>query len=313
MVIRRLFAVLLCGLVLVGCAASPRVQGGTTGPGHAETQHVSPVNGDGTQASSAGVTFSWKAEELARGETNDLTFQITGKDGTPIRNYVANHDELLHLFLISLNCDYLHLHPTLGPDGTWTAKDVTLPEGGAWAAVAEFTVQEPEEVSESSHGEFQLGLIFQVDGPYEVEGDWTPTLVDEVDEYTVRLEGAPPVVGQPAPLTASISGPGGRTVHVEEHMASGGHYVAFATTPDENNPGAGGRHFVHVHHSGQGLPAAGEPLTFTPVFPSAKYYRVIVQFKVEGVVRNAEFFTYAYPSRDDASADNRPPTGDGTS
>lgn len=312
---RRLLALsgaLICSVALIGCGAPVAEEPPSRQGAHSVVQHASLVNGDGTQASSAGVTLTWTAEKLTRDEKGDITFQIRGKDGKPITNFIPNHDELLHLFLISLNCDYLHLHPTLGPDGTWTAKDVSLPAGGAWAAVAEFTVEDPTAVSESPHGEFQLGLMFQAEGPFEVEGNWTPTTVDEVNGYTVQLEGPPPVAGEPAPVSVTISGPDGQPVQVEEHMASGGHYVAFATTPDDTKTHSGGRHFVHVHHERSGLPAPGEPLEFTPVFTIAKYYRVIVQFKARGVLHNAEFFTYAYPSRGDADAGNRPPTGDGT-
>jgi len=181
------------------------------------------------------------------------------RGGAPITDVDEAHGADLHLLLVRRDlAGFQHVHPTLGPDGTWTARDVAL-AAGAWRVVAEL---QPA----GDSGPLVLGIDLLVPGDVVVEPLPGPASEVAVDGVAVSLsagegelrfdaspaEGIGPYLGQPA------------------------HVVAFRE---------GDLAYVHLHPAsdapGRYRVAAGLPGTGT--------YRVFLQFTRDGQVVTVPF------------------------
>jgi hypothetical protein len=210
-----------------------------------------------------GYRFQTDIRTITAGTGSQFTFQITGPAGRAVTRYDTLHDKKLHLVLVSGDlATYLHVHPTMADDGTWS---VQLPALGAgpYRVFADF----------QPAGASQLTLGIDVTVP----GDYQPTPLQlskstSVDGYDVELTGDP-ADGQ---VTVTVR-QNGQVITTEPYLAAAGHLVAIRD---------GDLAYLHVHPIDE-VPAG--PVRFGISVPSAGTYGLYFDFQVGGVVRTAHF------------------------
>lgn len=210
------------------------------------------------------------------GEAGTLRFQIQDADGEPVTAYTMAHDKDLHLIVArSDGSHFAHVHPVLDEStGTWSVP-------WEWADAGTYRVFTDFTTGGADAENLTLSRIVQVAGDFTpVEAQ--PSLVDEVDGFTVSLEGDV-VAGSASELTITISRDGEAVTTLEPYLGAFGHLVALRE---------GDLAFLHVHAEGD-EPAAGDTagpeIVFFAEAPTAGRYLLYLDFQVDGVVRTAEF------------------------
>lgn len=210
------------------------------------------------------------------GETGELSFQIQDADGEPVTSYRTAHDKDLHLIVArSDGSRFEHVHPELDEStGTWSVP-WTWADAGTYRVFADFTTAGEDAAN------LTLSRIVQVAGAF-TPVETQPSRVDEVDGFTVSLEGDV-VTGAASELTITISRDGEPVTELEPYLGAFGHLVALRE---------GDLAFLHVHAEGD-EPAAGDTagpeIVFFAEAPTACRYLLYLDFQVDGVVRTAEF------------------------
>jgi hypothetical protein len=240
--------------------------GGDHGGGGSE-----PAAVRGLAVSSAGLTLSMPRAELPRGHAAELRFRVLDESGAAIRDFEVEHTKRLHLILVRRDMTgFQHLHPTMTPDGTWTA-ELTIPEAGSYRAFADFKRDGRNET---------LAADLAVDGNADFKGLPAPAPSAAAGGgYEVSVENHPVRAGEEAELHFSASR-NGKPVTVEPYLGARGHLVALRQ---------GDLAYLHVHPLDEAAAAAGGAITFATEFPTAAKYRLFVQFKHGGRVHTAAF------------------------
>ncbi|HVH22227.1 MAG TPA: hypothetical protein VNA11_07205 [Pseudonocardia sp.] len=272
---------LTVGAFAVGAAVGPRAAPAVvsaepaSGPAHADG-HAAPAAASlpsGPASSTDGYTFTPAEPVLAVGVPNDFRFRITGPDGVPLTAFDEEHTKRMHLIVVRRDTTgFQHLHPELGPDGTWRVP-LTLPSAGSYRAFADFTPT----------GGPPLTLGVDLAAP----GDLAPVRHDpartaELNGYQVRLDGEL-VPGQPSPLTLTVTRDGAPVSDLQPYLGAYGHLVALRE---------GDLAYLHVHPEGgpgDGRTPAGPQIRFLAEVPSAAVYRLFLDFQHGDTVRTAEF------------------------
>jgi hypothetical protein len=254
---------------------------GTTGSGAAD------ILPGGLMISQNGYTLDLAAPDLPAGPATPVAFRILGPEGQALTDYDTAHDEDLHLVAVRRDLTgFQHVHPELGPDGTWTTPLELTP--GAWRLFADFDPAGPAEA-------LTLGTDVAVAGLYAPRPLPEPARTAEVDGYTVTLDGEL-VPGQESELTLSVSRDGQPVTDLQPYLAAYGHLVALRD---------GDLAYLHVHPAGEpgdGTTEAGPDVTFYATAPSVGDYRLFLDFQHDEVVRTAEFTARAGGSADAAPA-----------
>ncbi len=264
-------------------AAAPRAAAGAHGGDHAAT--ADPAVGEapatelpgGLMVSQTGYTLALAQDSLPAGPSVPLAFQVIGADGTPVTAYRASHDEDLHLIAVRRDMTgFQHVHPVLGPDGTWSVPlDLSA---GTWRVFADFVPDQGQAAGQT----LTLGADLAVAGDYQPTALPEPSVTAEVDGYTVTLEGQL-VPGEESELTLSVSRGGAPVTDLQPYLAAYGHLVALRQ---------GDLAYLHVHPAGEpgdGSTQPGPDITFYATAPSTGDYRLYLDFQHDGVVRTAEF------------------------
>jgi hypothetical protein len=232
--------------------------GGHSGDGAAPA----PVRG--LAVSDGGLTLALEDAVFERGRRGELRFSIRGAGGTPVRDFEVEHEKRMHLIVVRRDGrGFQHLHPTLGPDGTWSVP-LTLPDAGAYRVFADF----------KHDGEARtLAADLTVDGAARYLPLPEPTISAAAgDGYEVRLSASRVRAGREVALEFSVTRDG-HAVESEPYLGARGHLVALRE---------GDLAFLHVHPD-------EDSLAFMAEFPSAGRYRLYLQFKHDGRVHTAEF------------------------
>ncbi|GAA3858656.1 hypothetical protein [Streptomyces sedi] len=238
--------------------------------------HATP---GGLQISERGYTLVPPEEPPAAGEPTDLAFRIEGPDGAPLTSYQVSHEKKLHLIVVRRDLTgFQHLHPELGPDGTWSVP-LLLEEAGTYRMFADF-------LPEGEEDGLTLGADLAVAGTHTPEPLPEPAATAAVDDYTVTLEpadGDEVRAGAETALTWHVHRDGEPVTDLEPYLGAHGHLVALR---------AGDLGYLHAHPRGEpgdGTTPAGPGTTFHTTVPSAGDYRLYLDFQHEGRVRTAEF------------------------
>ena len=294
------------GAWAAGTAVGPFITGATAqgehpGVGHAGggDNHSGTVAGAtqehlpaGLASTRDGYTLTSTTTTITPGSTENFSFRITGPDGTPVTSFGTEHDKPMHLIVVRRDtAGYEHLHPEMGPDGTWTVP-MRLPLGGTYRVFADFVP--------TGGADQTLGLDVNAPGAFDPQPQ-PPSRVAEVDGYQVRLDGQLSA-GQSSPVTLTVSKDGRPVTDLQPYLAAYGHLVALRT---------GDLAYLHVHPAGapgDGRTPAGPEITFRAEVPSAGTYRLFLDFQHQGQVRTAEFTVGTGPAD---SQQPQPPSGDG--
>ena len=242
------------------------------GGGHAEESGaaVEPASAaPGLAVADGGLELELAGTELQAGERSELSFRIVDAGGAAITDYDVEHARRMHLIVVRRDLTgFQHLHPAIGPDGTWTT-DLLLPEPGSYRVFADFT-HEGEALT--------LGSDLAVDG----EADYRPLpapsdTATAPGGYRVELAGEASSAGAESELAFTVTRKG-EPVQPEPYLAADGHLVALRE---------GDLAFLHVHPLE--AEADADAIRFATEFPSEGEYRLFLQFKDGGSVHTAEF------------------------
>jgi hypothetical protein len=208
--------------------------------------------------------------ELRRGRRETVAFRIVGADGEVVRDFDVTHEKRMHLILARRDLTgFQHLHPEMGPDGTWRA-EVTLPEAGSYRLFADFSYRDEA---------ITLATDLRVDGAADLEPLLAPRATAVSDGgYDVRLDSAGANAGEESDLRFTITRDG-EPVRPEPYLGAGGHLVALRD---------GDLAFLHVH------PLSDDAAEFAATFPTAGRYRLFLQFQHESRIHTVAFTQEVY-------------------
>lgn len=276
--IRSVAAALLV-VTLVGCSnddvgtrptqnASPTIDESKPhahGPGN---EHISSLVGDGTRDYEVGYTLTEVSLPKKAAVPGAVRFQITTYDGPPLTDYIPEQTKDLHLYVIRTDLAvFRHLHPTLGPDGTWSAP-VTLPEPGEYRVVAEFIARD-----DGGNGDHvMLGSTATVPGAWTSE-EVDASKVGDDGIVSVEVEGDP-AMGASGRLQLVARDVEGRPVKLGTYLGTFAH-----VTGVHLQSGA----VVHMHPLGQPeVGNAGTRLSFHTELEWLGEYVCFVQLRADG-------------------------------
>jgi hypothetical protein len=269
-------ACVAAGAWAVGAAVGPVTSSGTAPAGSHSMNEMGPggnAAGDslpGLAVAANGYRLVLDQDIVTAGRSQPFRFRILGPEGTPVTRFAVEHDKRLHLVLVRRDTSgYQHVHPDMGPDGTWSVP-LTLPTAGTYRLFTDFT---PEGGRRAT-----LGADLQVAGDYQPARFDGPVRTSTVDEYEVRLDGDL-TPGHEASVTASVTLGGTDVTDLQPYLGAGGHLVALR---------AADLGYLHVHPAGAGV-SAGPRVRFAVDVPTAGRYRLFFDFQHNGRVRTAEF------------------------
>jgi hypothetical protein len=261
-------AVALLGAVVVVLAFAPvpatsgPSAAALTGSESAPHSHVAsaasgaPVPVGGLAPAAGGYTFAVTG-------TAPFAFRIEGPDGRPVTRFALVHERPLHLIVVRRDLTgYQHVHPTMAPDGTWTAA-LTLPAPGPYRAYADFTALD-------AAGK-QNAVVLGIDLP--ATGGTVPS--PPGDDLAVSHEG-PLTVGVAEPLLFRVTRDGA-PVTLQPYLGAYGHLTMLRP---------GDLAYLHIHPE-PGL--ADGAARFWVAAPSAGAFRMYLDYQVDGRVHTAEF------------------------
>lgn len=219
------------------------------------------LNGLATTAAGFGIVPSTDvvgADHPARYE-----FSIVA-NGSTVTEFDVEHTKPMHLIVVRRDfVGFLHEHPTMRPDGTWSTT-LELDEPGAYRVYADFVVDGDKHT---------VGTDLFVPGHFDPRELPPPEAIGHTpDGYAVELHGDL-VAGDESELSFTVRRDGRMVTDLADHLGAKGHLVALRD---------GDLAYLHVH-------AEEDRLAFETDFPTAGQYRLFLQFEHGGQVRTAPF------------------------
>lgn len=193
-----------------------------------------------------------------------LVLAVLDPEGHAVTRVDAVHERPLHLVVVRRDLvGYHHLHPTLGPDGTWSvAADLA---SGSYRVVAD--------LRPTGGPELALGADLTVTGTEAPDPLPAPSRTATAGDLEVTLDGDLAVGEHDLSFTVRRDG---EVVTPDPYLGARGHLVAIRQ---------GDMGYLHVHpHEGERPEVA-----FTAAFPSAGTYRLFLDLSVDGEVRTVAF------------------------
>lgn len=226
----------------------------------------------GLMVSYGGYSLELRTPLAQAGRGAKTSFVIEGPDG-PVTAYDVEHEKRLHFIAVRRDFNgFQHVHPELGPDGTWTAALDLTP--GQWRVFADFKPTGADALT--------LGSDLTVPGRPTAPTKRPATRLATVDGFTVTLTGNL-VAGTDSMLRLAIAKDGRPVTDLQPYLGAYGHLVALR---------AGDLAYLHVHPDGEpgdGKTEPGPDVEFGAEVPSAGTYHLYLDFKHDGVVRTAQF------------------------
>lgn len=218
----------------------------------------------GLAVSENGLTLELDRSAAPRGARFTLTFRIKDRRGSTVRDFDIEHTKRMHFIVVRRDMrGFQHLHPTEGPDGTWSVP-VTLQDAGTYRVFADFAV---------GGKPYTLGDDLMVDGNAVSQDLPAPTQSVLVDGLRVAITSHGDRAGQESEIDFSVTR-GGRPVPLRNYLGARGHLVALRQ---------GDLAFLHVHPD-------EDRLRFMATFQEAASYRLFLQFKTQDdQIHTAEF------------------------
>jgi hypothetical protein len=231
--------------------------------------------GNGLTAEAAGFGFAPVASLLSADQPGSVQFRITGADGKPVTTLEPDQTKLMHFYLIRSDLTgFQHVHPTMSPDGTWTAA-LAPAQPGAYRAYTSF-------IAKNASGAAMPLVLSQ---PVTVPGLPTvvplpaPSATTQVDGYTLKLTADQLMAGMTHPLTVTVSKHGQPVTDLQPYLDTYAHLTAFHE---------GDLAFAHLHpHGTINGDRAGPTLSFDAMLPEPGNWRLFLQFQTAGVLHTA--------------------------
>lgn len=279
-----LAAALTASIALAGCAG-----GTTTAPADSGTP---PSSASGADDGNTGATGSMPGMSMPSGNgladsvngytlvlhtppgTGPTTLSIT-HHGTTVTAFDPEQTELMHFYLIRSDLTgFQHVHPTMSPNGTWTAPTKAVP-AGKYRAYIQFIPH-----ADAAGGALTLSTPVTVPGAGATEAAPlpAPATSTRVDGYTVSLTGTLSA-GQEAPLTITITKNGRPVTDLQPYLNTYAHVTAIHQ---------GDLAFAHLHPEGTPSGDHGGPtLTVHAQLPAPGKYRMFIQFQTNNTLHTA--------------------------
>jgi hypothetical protein len=232
------------------------------------------VAGNGLSATEDGYRLASADGSLPAGKPAVYRFTVTGPDGKPVTRFGLDQTKRLHFYAIRSDLTgFQHIHPTMAPDGTWSA-DLESLTPGSWRLFATF-------VPDSGAGkgkDFVLSRTATVPGSVTRTPLPAPASTTEADGYTVAVEGEP-MAGMAHPLTVTVSKGGKPVTDLQPYLDSYAHLTAFHE---------GDAAFAHLHPATKVTgDHGGGDLTFHAELPASGDWRLFLQFQTGGRLHTA--------------------------
>ncbi|MFE5586625.1 hypothetical protein [Kitasatospora sp. NPDC056531] len=232
------------------------------------------ATGEGLAAERDGYRLDSAATSLPAGQAVTYPFTITGPDGRPVTDFAEVQTKQLHFYAIRSDLTgYQHLHPTMAPDGTWTA-DLAPLEPGNWRLYASFTPN----TGPRKGSEFVLSRTVTVPGQATAVPLPAATDSTTADGYTVAVRGEL-TAGTPAPLIVTISKDGRPVTDLQLYLDS----YAHLSIVHEGDQALAHLHPVTPVNADHG----GPTLTFYALLGEPGNWRSYLQFQTAGQLHTA--------------------------
>ena len=188
----------------------------------------------------------------------------------PVKQYQTVHEKLFHMFLVSQDLQFfLHDHPVLNPNGTFTFK-FAFPKPGMYRLLADIYPMggTPQLIPKT---------IFVPGGgaafaPVKLGADYTPKDTQNM-HVEIALNPTQPLAGQKEILHYTVSPTDG----FEQYLGAWAHMLIVSDD------------LVDLIHSHPTIADGGSDLQFNLIFPRNRTYRIWTQFQRKGVVNTSRF------------------------
>ncbi|HSV38653.1 MAG TPA: hypothetical protein VLI04_07815 [Nocardioidaceae bacterium] len=235
--------------------------------------HLTLPAGDGTTSSYVGYSLVRLSLPRRAGEPGTYSFGIEAFDGTPTTEFLEEQTKRMHVYVVREDLSvFRHVHPTMASNGTWSGR-VTLPEGGRYRLVAEFTADDHGGLGDS----VILGAWAHVGPPETLVQPATETALEAQIEITA---GGELRVGPSEPSAPSLSigvSARGEPAQLGTFLGTYAHVTGFNL-----KTGA----VVHTHPLGAPVVEGDQTmLEFYTEFREPGHYELFVQVRVSGVLR----------------------------
>jgi len=270
---------------------------------HVPVLHESTNTTIGLAATELGYTFDSTMATLPPDHV--YRFRVLRPDSRPEMDYLWDQTKEMHFLAIRDDfTGFVHVHPTLSPDGTWSVY-LPLTEPGPYELYADFLIGDFRgiDIGQGEPGHFVLRRQITVPGPYVLAPIVpSPALAAQTDGYSITFDMSKITtmngtrLSQPKAWTvmylpATVTYQGRPFAGLEPYLAVYAHFSAFNIANDL---------YGHAHpleYAGAGregwplrtMPVlhGGPQLTFHAEFPGSGDYRAFVEFEVAGVLHTA--------------------------
>ncbi len=202
---------------------------------------------------------------VGAGAASSYTFRIARIDGSSLTGFDQLRERPLHLIVLSRNLvDYLHVHPSMDGDGTWSVELPAL-RPGSYRVYADFKPVGADEVT--------LGADLQIAGLVPAADLPVVSTTDVIDGYQVTLHGDEAVGSSTIEFDVARNG---EAIVTDPYLGAAGHLVVIRV---------GDLGYLHVHP----LDGADGAVRFAAEFPTPGAYRLFFDFANGGGVHTASF------------------------
>jgi hypothetical protein len=271
---RFLLTIVLVGLALVlsacgdGGGASHDGHGAAPGqqPGETSGDHNGHGGQEGVSASSLQIDWNFTASPVA-GNATPLTFTVKKETGEVVSDFEIGHEKKMHLIAVDETLtDFMHLHPELQSDGTFTI-DVPFSHGGNYTLFADFIPKGEAAMTLSQdvqvEGEPVAGTAFipDIEAPKVVNG------------IKIALTMPEPTAGEEVKLSFAFENAetGDPITNLQPYLGAVGHVVILDDKAEK---------YIHNHPLEEA--ATGPVADFETMFPEPGTYKIWGQFQHEG-------------------------------
>ncbi|CAN5117349.1 hypothetical protein BH24ACT1_BH24ACT1_08770 [soil metagenome] len=244
-----------------GEADHPDVEGG----GHEEMAGQGPSSVGGLSVVDDELRMEVDDPVLAAGASRPFSFRIFEASGDVVTDFDPEQGGVeLHLVVVNRDLSgFQHLHPQMGPDGTWSIP-LALASPGASRAFVDVTVDGRPHT---------LGVDLFAPGEFTPQPLPAPSVTATVEGYEVRFASPDLVAGEQIELSFSVERDGVPVTDLEPYLGARGHLVGLRQ---------GDLAYLHLHPEEA---AEDNTIVFAGSFPSPGTYRLFLQFQHQGVVR----------------------------